>query len=108
MAYNVMTYNQYIAIACRDILDARLEAFGYLMRHKKAEIYIKDFSNGREGGLVGIVFWSKEKDRYGDVLGPCYYSDKTNKEYLLDLDGKIFDKKTNRRVPGQYRRKSKR
>lgn len=105
MGYNVETYNKRIAYACRDIFEARVEAFDYLMRHKSAEIYIKEFSRGLEGGIVGIVFWNNKKDKYGDVLGPCYYSDRTNKEYLLDLDGKIFDKKTNRKVPGQYRRR---
>ena len=102
MAYYVKTYNHRISNYCKDIFEARYKAFGYIMSHKKDEIFIHE---EKSGDVVGFVYWNKKKDKYGRVLGPCYWSDKTGKDYLLDLDGKIFDMKTDRKVPGQYRRR---
>lgn len=79
--------------------EARYKAFGFLMKKKKEDVFIL---NDSTGGLVGAVFYeTKRKDRYGRVLGPMYWSERKGKEYLLDLDGSLFDIRTNKRVPGQ-------
>lgn len=85
---------------------ARSKAFSYLMNKKRWDIYIV---NTKTGELAGVVYYeSKKKDRYGDVLGPMYWSEKKNKDYLLDFDGSLFDVKTNKRIPGSITGKKKR
>lgn len=102
--YKIKTYNHYIGYA-ESLVAARHKAFGYLMDHKSAEIFIH---SEKTGDVVGFVYYErKKKDRYGRILGPMYWSDRTRKDYLLDLDGTIFSVKTEKKMPGQSPRKKR-
>lgn len=100
--YRIEQNNHTIGYADR-IDYARAMAFSNLMEKKKYDVFIV---NTYTGNLAGAVYWEgKKKDRYGDIYGPMYWSEKNGKDYLLDYDGSLFDIKTNRRVRGQRPRK---
>lgn len=101
--YRIQTYTLHIGIE-DDLKSARWRAFSIVMKNKTLDIFI---INHYTGELVGMVDYSKKKDKYGREYGPMWWSERKNKSYLLDYDGTIFDVKTGRRVPGQYERKSK-
>lgn len=78
---------------CRDIREARMKACGYVLDHKRAVVTVTDSRRN----FVGYV-------RYvGPKTGPVYYSRRTDKEYLLDFDGSLWDRKTNKKISGGVR-----
>lgn len=80
----------------KNIMDARSEAFNYVMKHKNSVVTIMN----DKLMMIGEVWYQ------GPKAGPVYFSERTRKKYLLDYDGEIFDMKTEKKVKTIIRKKA--